>query len=94
MIQADGGHKASIHHVQTTSDTLLAKRVDSLMGSFERAGFEAPGSQRRRPDVIGEIGNFRQRTHAAARVGENNADTQISDCFGDGLSLDGLIQLT
>jgi len=60
--------EASIPPVQTTSDALLAKRVDSLTVRFERSGFEARASQRRRPDVIGKIGNVDSaRTHAAGR---------------------------
>ena len=60
--------EASIPHVQTTSDALLAKRVDSLKVRLERAGFEARASQRRRPDVIGNFDSARTPRQGAART--------------------------
>ncbi len=71
----------------------LSRRVYNLTAYFERDGFEARVSQRRRSDFIGEIGNFDGARTLRYVVGENITDAQISYTFGDGASLDGLTLL-
>ncbi|MDR6992792.1 TonB-dependent receptor [Luteimonas sp. 3794] len=71
----------------------LSKRVYNLTAYYERDGFEARVSQRRRSDFIGEIGNFDGARTLRYVVGENITDAQISYSFGDGSSLDGLTLL-
>ncbi|KAB7764065.1 TonB-dependent receptor [Xanthomonas maliensis] len=70
----------------------LSKRVYNLTAYYERSGFEARVSQRRRSDFIGEIGNFNGNRTLRYVVGENVTDAQISYTFGSG-SLDGLTVL-
>ena len=71
----------------------LSKRVYNLTAYYERNGFEARVSQRRRSDFIGEIGNFDGVRTLRYVVGENITDAQLSYSFGDGSSLDGLTLL-
>lgn len=71
----------------------LSKRVYNLTAYYERDGFEARVSQRRRSDFIGEIGNFDGARTLRYVVGENITDAQISYSFGDGSSFDGLTLL-
>ncbi|MCD9030680.1 TonB-dependent receptor [Luteimonas sp. Y-2-2-4F] len=71
----------------------LSRRVYNLTAYFERDGFEARLSQRRRSDFIGEIGNFDGARTLRYVVGENITDAQISYSFGDGSSLEGLTLL-
>ena len=71
----------------------LSKRVYNLTAYYERNGFEARVSQRRRSDFIGEIGNFDGARTLRYVVGENITDAQLSYSFGDGSSLDGLTLL-
>lgn len=71
----------------------LSKRVYNLTAYYERDGFEARVSQRRRSDFIGEIGNFDGARTLRYVVGENITDAQISYSFGEGSSLDGLTLL-
>ena len=61
----------------------------NLTAYFERNGFEARVSQRRRSDFIGEIGNFNGNRTLRYVVGENITDAQVSYTFGSG-RLDGL----
>ncbi|QNH16539.1 TonB-dependent receptor [Xanthomonas sp. SS] len=68
----------------------LSKRVYNLTAYYERNGFEARVSQRRRSDFIGEIGNFNGNRTLRYVVGENITDAQISYTFGDLSSLKGL----
>ncbi len=68
----------------------LSKRVYSLTLYYERQGFEARISQRRRSDFIGEIGNFDGNRTLRYVVGENITDAQVSYSFGQGSSLNGL----
>ncbi|WP_369980942.1 TonB-dependent receptor [Xanthomonas bundabergensis] len=68
----------------------LSKRVYNLTAYYERNGFEARVSQRRRSDFIGEIGNFNGNRTLRYVVGENITDAQISYTFGDHSSLKGL----
>lgn len=68
----------------------LSKRVYNLTAYFERNGFEARVSQRRRSDFIGEIGNFNGNRTLRYVVGENVTDAQLSYTFSDQSSLKGL----
>lgn len=68
----------------------LSKRVYNLTAYYERGGFEARVSQRRRSDFIGEIGNFDGDRTLRYVVGENITDAQISYAFGDETGLGGL----
>ncbi|NYZ62723.1 TonB-dependent receptor [Luteimonas deserti] len=71
----------------------LSKRVYNLTAYYERDGFEARVSQRRRSDFIGEIGNFDGARTLRYVVGENITDAQVSYTFGEGASLAGLTLL-
>ncbi len=71
----------------------LSKRVYNLTAYYERDGFEARVSQRRRSDFIGEIGNFDGARTLRYVVGENITDAQISYSFGEDSSMDGLTLL-
>ncbi len=68
----------------------LSKRVYNLTAYYERNGFEARISQRRRSDFIGEIGNFANNRVLRYVVGENITDAQVSYNFSEGSSLKGL----
>ncbi|PNS08056.1 TonB-dependent receptor [Solilutibacter silvestris] len=68
----------------------LSKRVYNLTAYYERNGFEARISQRRRSDFIGEIGNFNGNRTLRYVVGENITDAQVSYNFSDSSSLKGL----
>jgi len=72
----------------------LSKRVYNATAYYERNGFEARISQRRRSDFIGEIGNFAGNRTLRYVVGENITDAQIGYAFGGDTWLRGLsIQL-
>ncbi|UYB53903.1 TonB-dependent receptor [Xanthomonas sp. AM6] len=71
----------------------LSKRVYNFTAYYERAGFEARVSQRRRSDFIGEIGNFNGNRTLRYVVGENVTDAQLSYTFGDHSTLSGLTLL-
>ncbi|WP_127564401.1 TonB-dependent receptor [Stenotrophomonas indicatrix] len=71
----------------------LSKRVYNFTAYYERSGFEARVSQRRRSDFIGEIGNFNGNRTLRYVVGENVTDAQISYTFSDSSSLRGLTLL-
>jgi iron complex outermembrane recepter protein len=66
----------------------LSDRVLNLTAYYERNGFEARVSQRRRSDFIGEIGNFNGNRSLRYVVGENITDAQVSYAFKG--SLEGL----
>ena len=68
----------------------LSERVYNFTAYYERNGFEARVSQRRRSDFIGEIGNFDGDRSLRYVVGENITDAQISYSFPDGHALGGL----
>ena len=68
----------------------LSDRVYNLTAYYERNGFEARVSQRRRSDFIGEIGNFNGNSTLRYVVGENITDAQISYAFQSGSSLEGM----
>lgn len=67
----------------------LSDEVYNLTAYYERSGFEARVSQRKRSDFIGEIGNFAGNRTLRYVVGEDIIDAQVSYTFGAG-SLDGL----
>lgn len=71
----------------------LSDRVYNFTAYFERNGFEARVSQRRRSDFIGEIGNFNGNRTLRYVVGENVTDAQISYTFSDSSSMAGLTLL-
>ncbi|WP_457318660.1 TonB-dependent receptor [Stenotrophomonas sp. P5_B8] len=71
----------------------LSKRVYNLTAYYERSGFEARISQRRRSDFIGEIGNFNGNRTLRYVVGENVTDAQVSYTFAESSSLHGLTLL-
>ncbi len=71
----------------------LSDRVYNFTAYFERNGFEARVSQRRRSDFIGEIGNFNGNRTLRYVVGENVTDAQISYTFSDTSSMAGLTLL-
>ena len=68
----------------------LSERVYNLTAYYERNGFEARISQRRRSDFIGEIGNFDGDRTLRYVVGEEITDAQVSYAFGDHTGLGGL----
>jgi TonB-dependent receptor len=68
----------------------LSKRVYNVTAYYERNGFEARISQRRRSDFIGEIGNFAGNRTLRYVVGEDITDAQVSYAFAKDSSLDGL----
>ena len=59
----------------------LSDRVMNLTAYYERNGFEARVSQRRRSDFIGEIGNFDGARTLRYVVGESITDAQVSYAF-------------
>jgi iron complex outermembrane recepter protein len=67
----------------------LSKRVYNLTVYYERAGFEARVSQRKRSDFIGEIGNFSGSRTLRYVEGEDIVDAQVGYTF-DGGALKGL----
>lgn len=71
----------------------LSDRVYNLTAYFERNGFEARVSQRRRSDFIGEIGNFSGERTLRYVVGENITDAQVSYSFGTESALAGMTLL-
>lgn len=68
----------------------LSDEVYNLTAYYERSGFEARISQRRRSDFIGEIGNFAGNRTLRYVVGEDITDAQVSYTFSDSSSLAGL----
>ncbi|RPE75911.1 TonB-dependent receptor [Vulcaniibacterium tengchongense] len=71
----------------------LSDEVYNLTAYFERGGFEARVSQRKRSDFIGEIGNFDGNRTLRYVVGEDQVDAQIRYTFGETSSLAGLTLL-
>jgi iron complex outermembrane receptor protein len=67
----------------------LSKTVFNLTAYYERGGFEARVSARKRSDYIGEIGNFAANRVLRYVVGENIVDAQVGYSFRDG-SMKGL----
>jgi iron complex outermembrane recepter protein len=68
----------------------LSDHVYNLTAYYERNGFEARVSQRKRSDFIGEIGNFAGNRTLRYVVGEDITDAQVSYTFGETSSLSGL----
>ncbi|NYE61558.1 TonB-dependent receptor [Duganella sp. 1224] len=62
----------------------LSKRVTNLTAYYEKAGFEARVSQRKRSDFVGEIGNFSNDRALRYVVGENVIDLQLGYTFENG----------
>ncbi len=62
----------------------LSKRVYNLTAYYERDGFEARISQRKRSDFIGEIGNFAGNRTLRYVVGESIVDLQLGYTFNQG----------
>ncbi len=62
----------------------LSKNVSNLTLYYEKNGFEARISQRRRADFVGEIGNFANNRTLRYVVGENIVDFQIGYNFTEG----------
>jgi TonB-dependent receptor len=62
----------------------LSKRVSNLTAYYEKAGFEARVSQRKRSDFVGEIGNFSNDRALRYVVGENIIDLQVGYTFENG----------
>jgi iron complex outermembrane receptor protein len=68
----------------------LSDEVYNFTAYYERSGFEARVSQRKRSDFIGEIGNFDGNRTLRYVVGEDQVDAQVSYSFGESSSLAGL----
>lgn len=68
----------------------LSERVYNLTAYFERNGFEARVSQRKRSDFIGEIGNFDGDRSLRYVVGEDITDAQVGYAFPEAHELGGL----
>ncbi|MEP7186459.1 MAG: TonB-dependent receptor [Rhodanobacter sp.] len=68
----------------------LSKRVYNLTAYYEKDGFSARVSERKRSDFIGEIGNFNGARTLRYVVGENIFDAQVGYTFGDSSPLRGL----
>ncbi len=68
----------------------LSKEVYNLTAYYERNGFEARVSMRKRSDFIGEIGNFDGNRTLRYVVGEEVTDAQIGYTFPSGSTLSGL----
>ncbi|KAB8168053.1 TonB-dependent receptor [Lysobacter maris] len=68
----------------------LSDEVYNLTAYFERNGFEARVSQRKRSDFIGEIGNFAGNRTLRYVVGEDIIDAQVSYTFPEGSRLGGV----
>ena len=68
----------------------LSERTYNLTAYYERNGFEARVSQRKRSDFIGEIGNFDGDRTLRYVVGEDITDAQVSYSFPEGHALGGL----
>ncbi|GAB3404110.1 TonB-dependent receptor [Massilia agilis] len=63
----------------------LSKHVTNLTVYYEKAGFEARVSQRKRSDFVGEIGNFAADRALRYVVGENVVDMQLGYTFDSGM---------
>jgi iron complex outermembrane recepter protein len=61
----------------------LSDEVYNVTAYYERGGFEARISQRKRSDFIGEIGNFAGNRTLRYVVGEDITDAQISYTFSE-----------
>lgn len=68
----------------------LSKRVYNLTAYYEKNGFDARISERKRSDFIGEIGNFNGARTLRYVVGENIFDAQVDYTFGESSKLHGL----
>nr|WP_316642323.1 TonB-dependent receptor [uncultured Roseateles sp.] len=87
-IKAEPNSRTSVGDADITLPG-LSKTVSNLTFYYEKSGFEARVSQRRRSDFIGEIKNFDASRSLRYVVGENITDAQIGYNFNEG-SLKGL----
>ncbi|GAB2503953.1 TonB-dependent receptor [Lysobacter humi (ex Lee et al. 2017)] len=71
----------------------LSDEVYNFTAYYERSGFEARVSQRKRSDFIGEIGNFNGNRTLRYVVGESITDAQVSYTFGEQSAVSGLTLL-
>jgi TonB-dependent receptor len=67
----------------------LSKRVYNLTAYYEKNGFGARISERKRSDFIGEIGNFNGNRTLRYVVGENIFDAQVDYTFAEGSRFEG-----
>jgi TonB-dependent receptor len=63
----------------------LSKNVSNLTVYYEKNGFEARVSQRKRSDFVGEIGNFANERTLRYVVGEHVIDLQLGYTFETGM---------
>ncbi|MEO8998582.1 MAG: TonB-dependent receptor [Rhodanobacter sp.] len=68
----------------------LSKRVYNLTAYYEKDGFDARISERKRSDFIGEIGNFNGARTLRYVVGESIFDAQVGYTFAQSSKLNGL----
>ena len=68
----------------------LSKRVFNVTAYYEKNGFDARISERKRSDFIGEVGNFAGNRTLRYVVGESIFDAQVGYTFGETSSLKGL----
>ena len=68
----------------------LSDKVTNITLYYERAGFQARVSQRKRSDFLGEIQGFGADRTPRYIKGEEVLDAQIGYSFADGTSLEGL----
>ncbi len=71
----------------------LSEEVYNVTAYYERNGFEARVSMRKRSDYIGEIGNFDGNRTLRYVEGEDITDAQIAYTFGADSTLSGLTLL-
>ena len=71
----------------------LSKRVYNATAYYEKNGFEARISERKRSDFIGEIGNFAGNRTLRYVVGEDVTDAQLGYTFSNDSALHGLTLL-
>ena len=63
----------------------LSKNVTNLTLYYEKSGFSARVSQRKRSDFVGEIGNFANDRTLRYVVGEDIIDMQLGYSFNEGM---------
>ena len=71
----------------------LSDEVYNLTAYYEKNGFAARLSQRKRSDFIGEIGRFDNTRTLRYVVGEDIIDAQVSYTFAEGAAFEGLTVL-
>ena len=63
----------------------LSKNVTNLTLYYEKSGFSARVSQRKRSDFVGEIGNFANDRTLRYVVGDDIIDMQLGYSFNEGM---------